>query len=126
MTYFKINDIDFSKYVNKLDVQTNHIATIRENANKVLQVDYLNSRKVITVGIIPLTAEALLALENELEKFYVQLTFLNPKTNNLETIGAHIGTHAISYYTIRADKILTKAFNLIFEESELINSYINN
>ncbi len=116
MTYFKINGRDFSQYVNKLEVQTNHMYNAKTNAMGNTAVKYITSKKVITVGIIPLSESSLRSLVTELNKFQVSLSYRDPKTGSLDTTTCIVPTNNIAYYTIRADKVQTKAFNIVFEE----------
>lgn len=120
MAYFKINDTDYSMYVNKLLIDVKHKYTARENASGNLMVKYITKKRNVQVGIIPLDANALQSLTAELAEgganFTKRVTFLNPETNSLETINCIIPIHSIEYYTIRADKTMTKAFSFTCEE----------
>lgn len=116
MTYFKINGYDFSQYVNKLEVQTNHMYNAKTNAMGNTAVKYITSKKVITVGIIPLNESSLRSLVKELNRFQVTLSYRDPETGSLDTTKCIVPTNNISYYSIRADKVQTKAFNIVFEE----------
>ena len=120
MAYFKINGTDYSMYVNKLLIDTKHKYTARENASGNLMVKYVTKKRNVSVGIIPLDAEALKALTAELSEggaaFTKQITFLNPETNALETIKCIIPIHSIEYYTIQAGNVMTKAFSFTCEE----------
>ena len=116
MAYFKINNVDYSQYVNKLNIQTNHIYNARTNASGNTSVKKVNSKKIINVGIIPLDAAVNAALVKALNGFQMTVEFLDPETNTLKTANCIIPKNSIEYYTIRADKILTKAYTLTFEE----------
>ena len=116
MAYFKINDNDYSMYVNKLLVDNKHKYTARENASGNLMVKYITKKRNVQVGIIPLDADTLKNLLADLNKFEVEVTFLNPETNALETINCIIPVNSVEYYTIRADKTMTKAFSFTCEE----------
>lgn len=120
MAYFKINDTDYSQYVNKLLVDVKHKYTARETAAGNLMVKYVTKKRNLQVGIIPLDAEALKNISAELNQggnaFTKQITFLNPETNALETIKCIIPVHSIEYYTIQAGKVMTKAFTFTCEE----------
>lgn len=120
MAYFKINDKDYSMYVNKLLVDVKHKYTARENASGNLMVKYITKKHNVQVGIIPLDADALKSLTTELgqggDKFTKRITFLDPETNTLKTINCIIPIHSIEYYTVRADKVMTKAFSFTCEE----------
>lgn len=116
MAYFKIDNHDYSTYVNKLIIDTKHKYTARENASGNLMVKYITKKRNVNVGIIPLDATTLKNLMSDLNRFQVDVTFLNPETNALETIHAIIPVNSIEYYTIRADKTMVKAFNFTCEE----------
>lgn len=116
MAYFKINGIDFSQYVNKLNIQTNHIYNARTNASGNTSVKLINSKKVITVGIIPLNADVNKDLVEVLNTFKMTVEFLDPETNTLGTANCILPKNSIDYYTIQADKVQTKAYIITFEE----------
>lgn len=116
MAYFRINGVDFSHYVNKLNIQTNHIYNARTNASGNTSVKLINSKKIINVGIIPLDATVNAALVAMLNTFKMTVEFLDPETNELRSAICIIPKNAIDYYTIQADKVLTKAYIITFEE----------
>lgn len=116
MEYLKINDIDFSMYVNQLNISKNVNYNAQTNAAGNTVVDYINKKRLITVGIIPLDDVAMLNLQLVLDAFSVTVTFRNPQTNSLETVNCIIPSSNVEYYTIRADKVLFKAFTLEFIE----------
>lgn len=116
MNYFVLNGIDFSRYVNSLQVDTVHNSKNRMNAAGTLNVKPINSKKVITVGIIPLDASIASELITELNKFQVTITYLDPELNSLKTINCIVPDNSISYYTIRADKVMTQAYTVTFTE----------
>jgi hypothetical protein len=122
MAYFKINGTDFSKYVNKLLIDTKHKYTARENASGNLMVKYIAKKHNVQVGIIPLDAAALKSLESALKvdppnkPFEKEITYLDPETNSLRTIRCIIPIHTIEYYTIQAGNVMTKAFTFTCEE----------
>ena len=116
MTYFKINEVDFSTYVNKLEIQTMHIYNSRTNASGNKVVKYINTKKIVNVGIIPLSESITSSLLTEINKFTVSVSYRDPETQALETIDCIIPKSNISYNAIRADKVLTNAYVLSFEE----------
>lgn len=117
MSYFKINGVDYSTYVSGLKVAKNHIYNSQTNAAGDTVADYINSKRVIEVNIIPIDDAALSTLLKTIDQFNVTLSFLNPQTGAIEdNVACIIPSNAIEYYTIQADKVLTKAFNLSFTE----------
>lgn len=116
MAYFKINNNDYSQYVNKLNVQTKHKYTARENASGTLLVKYITGKHTIQVGIIPLDSATLKQLMLDVNSFECDVTYLDPELDHLNTIRCIIPTNSIEYYTIQAGNTSTKAFTFSCEE----------
>lgn len=116
MAYLKINNVDFSMYVNALKVEKTANYTAQTNAAGDTVVDFINHKRVIEVGIIPVTSEAMAQLQALLDSFNVTITYLNPDTSALDTINCIIPSRNVEYYTIRAGNVSFKAFSLTFEE----------
>jgi hypothetical protein len=117
MTYFKIGDNDYSMYVNALKVTTDAKYNAQENAAGNTVVDYINKKRSIEVGIIPLDATVMARLKADIEAFNVSLSFLNPNTKALENgVNCIIPSNEVNYYTIQADKVMFDAVTLTFIE----------
>ena len=117
MAYFKIGNKDYSMYVNKLLVNKEANYTSQTNAAGNTVVDYVNAKRTIEVGIIPLSAEAVKDLLTDLDRFNVNISFLNPLTDTLEeNINCIAPSNAIDYYTIQADRKMINAFSITFIE----------
>lgn len=117
MAYFKINNIDFSMYVNKLKIAHEHIYKGQTNAAGNTLVKYVNTKRIIEVGIIPLDSQAMKSLMQQLNKFKVDISYLDPETNTLvENVHCIIPHNSVDYYTVRADNTSFKAFALEFKE----------
>lgn len=116
MTYFKIGSNDYSAYVNELKVEDEHRYNALTNAAGNTVVDYINHKRVIEVGIIPLDDEVMANLLKDLAAFNVYISFLNPQTKALELVNCIIPSTGIEYYTIQADKVMYKAFSIEFIE----------
>ena len=117
MSYFKINGVDYSKCVNALNIskKANYSALTNAAGNTV--VDYINAKRVIEVGIIPLNGADLAKLLQAVEGFNVSLSFHNPLTNTIEEdVNCIIPETDIEYYTIQAGKNMVNAFSLTFTE----------
>lgn len=113
MAYFKINDIDFSMFVNSLKVNSVVNYTSQTNASGNSVVDYINTKREIEVGIIPLNPEANKQLLEAINSFNVSISFLNPTTGVLEdNVNCIIPKNGVEYYTIQADKVMLKAFTI--------------
>lgn len=116
MAYFKINDTDYSQYVSSLKVAKKSNYNAQTNAAGDTVADYINSKRTIEVGVIPLDSEYVKTLLNAIDNFNITITFLNPNTGELENVNCIIPDNEVDYYTIRADKKSFKAFNLGFIE----------
>ena len=117
MAYFKINNIDYSKYVNKLNVTKTKIYNEQTNANGNTVVDLINTKRIIEVGIIPLDAVAMAELQTAIDNFNVLVSFRNPLTNALEeNVNCIIPENAVEYYTIQNNKVLYNAFTIQIQE----------
>lgn len=117
MAYFKIGNNDYSMFVNELKVSTDTNYNSQTNAAGDTVVDYINKKRTIEVGIIPLNETIMKQLQEDIEAFNVSISFLNPNTNLLEeNINCIIPSNEVEYYTIQADKVLFEALSLEFEE----------
>jgi len=117
MAYFKINNNDYSKYVNSLKVDKTAAYNIQTNAAGNSVADYINAKRTITVGIIPIDKADMIKLQADIDAFDVSISFVNPITGALEeNVKCIIPTNSVEYYTIRADKTSFKGFTLTFTE----------
>ena len=117
MAYFKIGKTDFSSIVNELNINNTSNYNSQTNAAGNTVVDYINTKRIIEVGIIPLDDTAMAELQTAINDFDVMISFRNPRTNQLETIFCIIPESGIEYYTIQANKVMYKAFKLKFIET---------
>jgi hypothetical protein len=117
MTYFKINNIDFSKYVNKLKVAVKHNYKSMTSAAGNTLVKYINSKRVIEVGIIPLDDASMQQFLAEVKKFEVVISYLNPETGTLEeNVKCIIPNNIVEYYSVVVDNAKFRAFSIEFSE----------
>lgn len=116
MAYFKIDGVDFSNYVNGLNISKSAIYNAQTNAAGNGVVDYINAKRTLEVGIIPLNDTVMAQLQTAIDAFNVSISFRNPKTNALEEMNCIIPESGVEYYTIQANKVLYNAFTLTFTE----------
>lgn len=116
MAYFKIGSTDFSNIVNELKVDSTSNYNSQTNAAGDTVVDYINTKRIIEVGIIPLDDTDMANLQTAINDFKVMISFRNPRTNALETIFCIIPESGVEYYTIQANKVMYKAFRIKFIE----------
>lgn len=114
MSYFlKINDVDFSMYVNKLIVGKEHLYTEKSASNGNALITYKGSKYVLEVGFIPLDDASMSQLLTVIDSFDVKVSFRDPKTNLMvENVHCIIPTNLVEYYTIRAGNVSYKAFSV--------------
>ncbi len=117
MAYFKIGENDYSMYVNELRVRKEANYNAQTNAAGNTVVDYINAKREIEVGIIPLNDTVMAQLLNDIDAFNVSISFRNPRTNALEEgVNCIIPEDEIEYYTIQANKVMYQALSLTFTE----------
>lgn len=116
MAYFKINNNDYSNYVNELKVSKEANYNAQTNAAGDSVVDYINHKRNIEVGIIPLNDTAMQNLQSDIVNLNCAISFLNPATGALENINCILPSSNVEYYTIQTNKVMYKAFNLKFIE----------
>ena len=117
MAYFKIGNTDFSKYVNELNISKTANYNAQTNASGDTVVDFINYKREIEVGIIPLTGAEMATILNAVNGFSVTITFRNPLTNQLESgVSCIIPDTNIEYYTIQSNKVMYNAMKLTFIE----------
>ena len=117
MAYFKIGTTDFSAYVNALTIGRKNNYNSQTNANGDTVVDYINTKRTIDVGIIPLDDTVMASLQNAIAPFSVSISFRNPKTNVLEeNVACIISSDSVEYYTIQVGIVMYKATKLQFIE----------
>lgn len=117
MTYFKIGDTDYSNCVNSLKIVKTANYNAQTNAVGNTVVDYINTKRTIEVGIIPLDSDKLSSLISSIGNLEATISFISPDTGALaENIKCILPSQNIEYYNIRVGKIKTKAFTLKFQE----------
>lgn len=113
MAFLKINNTDFSIYVNSLKVNNNVNYNAQTNAAGNTVVDYINTKREIEVGIIPLNNSTMKDLQAAISAFNVSVSFLNPNTAELEeNINCIIPNNGVEYYTIQNGNVSFKAFTI--------------
>ena len=115
--FFKINGNDYSMYVNKLIVGTEHNYEIKTSALGADRVTHKYKRKTLEVGIIPLDDATMMRFLADVDKFQVSISYRDPLTNTLvENMTCIIPNNLIEYYTIQVGNVKYKAFSLQIKE----------
>lgn len=116
MEYLKINGVDFSNYVNSLNVVKAAKYSSQTNALGDMVVDLINHKRKIKVGFIYLKDDELQTILNELNKFNVSLSFRNPDSGSITTANCIVPTRDVKYYTIQVNKVIYNEFTIEFIE----------
>lgn len=116
MEYLKIQSVDVSKYVNELKINTKANYNAQTNAAGNTVVDYINAKKEIEVGFIPLNGEAMATIQGFINSFQVWVAYRNPKTQTIDNVLCIVPSSGVEYYTIRQDNVSYKAFTIKFVE----------
>lgn len=117
MAYFKIGEKDYSNIVNALKVNKSANYNAQTNAAGDTVVDFINHKREIEVGIIPLNDTDMALLQADLDAFNVSISYRNPQTNIVEeNINCIIPDTEIEYYTIQVGKVLYNGMTLTFIE----------
>lgn len=115
MTFFKINNTEFSQLVSGLQVQNKAIYSQNRNIAGNTVVDYLNSKITLKVDFIPMSQQDMSNLLNRCN-FQCQVSFLNPKTETITTISCICPQTAVSYYTIQSGNVMLKKCSITFQQ----------
>lgn len=105
-------------YVNELKVAYSANYNAQTNAHGDTLVDYINTKREIEVGIIPLDRNAFENLMAATTSLQHQISYINPE-NTLELVDVDciLPKRNIEFYTIQsADNTRLKAFTLKFTE----------
>lgn len=115
--YFAINGNDYSKYVNKLTVGREHFYKSMKTAAGNTLVKYINTKRVLEVGIIPLDGATMANLLNDVNEFQVMISYRDPLTNAVvENVKCIIPNNLVEYHTIQVGKVMYKAFSIQIHE----------
>lgn len=118
MDYLMINGEDFSNLVSGLKVGHETLVSDSSGRNAAgdTVIDIINKKYKIYVTLRHTTDDEMKNFLEAIEDYVVNITFLNPKTNTLETVNAYTGTPEPEYYTIQSNTVIYKPMDLNFIE----------
>ena len=116
MAYLKINNVDFSYLVSGLKVGYETLVSDKSGRNAAgnMTIDVINRKLKVYVTLRHTTEAEMRSFLNAVKPFVVDVTVLDPETNELKTITANIGTPEPEYYTIQPNHIIYKPMSLNF------------
>lgn len=118
INYLKINNVDFSDIVSGLKVGFETLVSDGSGRNAAGDsvIDVINEKVKLYVNLRHTTGAEMDRFLGAIEGFLVDVTFLNPRTLQLSTIHAYIGTPEPEFYTIQPNNIIYKPMSLNFIE----------
>lgn len=117
MAYLKINGKDFSSLVSGLKIGYETLVSDNSGRNAAgnTVIDVINRKIKVYVTLRHTTNAEMNSFLNAIKDYVVNVTFLNPETNTLDTINTYTGTPEPEYYTI-SNKTIYKPMSLNFIE----------
>ena len=114
--FFKIGNSDFSGLISGLKVGYETLVndSSGRNANGDTVLDVINVKRKIYVTLRHTTIAEMKSFLVAVEPFQVTITYLDPKTNTMQTAQTYIGTPEPEYFNI--SKSLYKPMSLNFIE----------
>lgn len=115
--YFKINNEDFSSLVSgmKVGYETLVSSDSGRNAAGDTVLDIINKKIKVYITLRHTTRAEMTGFLTAIQPYVLNVSFLDPTTNQFTTIEAYTGTPEPEYYTI-SDKTLYKPMNINFIE----------
>ena len=116
MTIFKINNVDFSDLISGLKVGYETLVSDNSgrNANGDTVIDVINTKRKIYVNLRHTTISEMQSFLSAIAPYEVTITYLDPRTNTLQTANTYTGTPEPEYFNI--SKSLYKPMSLNFIE----------
>lgn len=115
-TIFKIGNADFSGLVSGLKVgyETLVSDSSGRNANGDTVLDIINTKRKLYVTLRHTSFTEMMRFLEAVDDYQVSVTYLDPKTNDIQTISAYTGTPEPEYYNV--SKTIFKPMTLNFIE----------
>lgn len=115
MTIFKVNNTDFSDLVSGLKVgyETLVSDSSGRNANGDTVLDIINTKRKIYVTLRHTTIAEMKSFLSAIAPYQVTVTYLDPKTNSLQSASTYIGTPEPEYYNISHSLYKPMSLNFI-------------
>lgn len=115
--YFSVNHNDFSDLVSGMKVGYEVLVSDNSgrNANGDTVIDIVNRKVKLYITLRHTTNEEMSKFLKVIQDYVVEVDFLCPRTKELQSITAYIGTPEPEYYTI-SDKTIFKPLSLNFIE----------
>lgn len=118
MSYLKINGTDISHLVKglKIGYETLVADGSGRNANGDTVLDIINHKVKVYVTFKPMDGNQMLFFLGLIKDYVVEVSYLDSKTNTLQTAQCYTGTPEPEYYWVLGNQVLYKQFNLNFIE----------
>lgn len=116
----KIGDLDVTSWLQDqgFDVEYDVLLSDKSgrNARGNNRIEIVNRKDKLICKFNPLTADQAKQFLSAIEPYVINVTYLSPKTGELKTIRAYIGTPTIGYLRVTGTQTMMKEFALNFIE----------
>ena len=118
MSYFLINNKDFSHLVSSLKVSYETLVSDSSgrNANGDTVIDIVGRKIKLAVGFRAMNGAEMEALLAAISGYVVSVSYRDPKTGANKSISAYTGTPEPDYYTLSGGRVLYRDMQLSFIE----------
>jgi 5'-3' exonuclease len=118
MSYLIINDTDVSNLVSGLKVGYETLVSEDSGRNAAgdTVVDIINRKVKLYVTFRPMDGSEMSSLLSAIADYVVNVSYLDSKTNSIQTVQCYHGTPEPEYYWILGSNVLYKQFSFNFIE----------
>lgn len=118
MSYLKINNTDISHLIKglKIGYETLVADGSGRNAAGNTVLDVINKKIKVYATFRPMSGDEMRGFLGLIEDYVVNVSFLDSKTNSIQTVSCYTGTPEPEYYWVHNDQVLYKEFSLNFIE----------
>lgn len=115
MTIFKIGSQDFSGLVSALKVGYETLVSDSSGRNAAgdTVLDVINTKRKIYVTLRHTTVAEMQSFLNAVAPFQVSISYLDPKTNSMQTAQTYIGTPEPEYFNVSMSLYKPLSLNFI-------------
>lgn len=118
MSYLVINGVDVSHLVKglKIGYETLVADNSGRNANGDTVLDIINRKVKVYATFRPMDGDEMEYLLSSFSDYVIPVSFMDSRTNTINTITCYTGTPEPDYYWIHGNQVLYKQMNLNFIE----------
>ncbi len=116
MSYLNINGTDVSNLVSGLKVGYETLVSEDSGRNAAgdTVIDIINRKVKLYVTFRPMDGSEMSSLLSAIADYVVNVSYLDSKTNSVQTVQCYCGTPEPEYYWILGNQVLYKEFSFNF------------